>query len=34
MSLFKQVLGVKKITSNIKVLAELGRVPFKIYIET
>ena len=29
----KQVLGVRK-TTNIKVLAELGRRLFKIYIET
>ena len=34
MSLRKQALGVRKATSNIKVLAELGRLPFKIYIET
>ena len=34
MSLCKQVLGVMKTTSNIKVLAKLGRLPFKIYIET
>ena len=30
----KQVLGVRKTTSNIKVLAEPGRLLFKIYIET
>ena len=34
MSLCKHVLGVRKTTSNIKVLAELGRLPFKIYTET
>ena len=34
MSLCKHVLGVRKTTSNIKVLAELGRLPFKIYIKT
>ena len=34
MSLCKHVLGVRKTTSNIKVLAELGRLPFKIYIQT
>ena len=34
MSLCKQALGVRKRTSNIKVLAELGRLPFQIYIET
>ena len=33
-SLYKQVLGVWETTSNTKVLAELGRLPFKIYIET
>ena len=33
-SLYKQVLGVSETTSNTKVLAELGRLPFKIYIET
>ena len=34
LSMCKQVLGVCKFTSNIKVLAELGRLPFKIDIET
>ena len=34
MSLCKQVLGVRKRTCNIKVLAQLGRLPFQIYIET
>ena len=34
MSLCKQALGVRKTTSNIKVLFELGRLPFEIYIET
>ena len=33
MSLCKQVLGVRKTTSNKKFLAELGGLPFKIYIE-
>ena len=33
-SLCKQVLEVRKTTSNIQVLAEVGRLPFKIYIET
>ena len=32
--LCKQVLGVRKRTCNIKVLAQLGRLPFQIYIET
>ena len=32
-SLWKQVLGVRKTTSNIQVLTKLGRLPFKIYIE-
>ena len=31
--LCKQVLGVRKTTSNTKVLAELGKLPFKIYKE-
>ena len=30
----KQVLRIRKTTGNMKVLAELGRFPFKIYIET
>ena len=34
MSLCKQALGVRKTTSIIKVLFELGRLPFEIYIET
>ena len=34
MLLCNQVLGVRKTTSNIQALAELGRLPFKIYIET
>ena len=34
MTLCKQVLGVRKTTVNIKVLAELNRLPYKIYIET
>ena len=34
MSMCKQILGVKKFTSNIKVLSELGRTPLKIDIET
>ena len=29
-----QVLGARKKSSNMKVLAELGRLPFTIYIET
>ena len=33
-SMCKQVMGVCKFTSNIKVLAELGRMPLKIDIET
>ena len=34
MSMCKQLLGVKKFTSGIKVLSELGRTPLKIDIET
>ena len=34
MPLCKQVLGVRKTTSNIQVLVKLGRFPFKMYIET
>ena len=30
----KQLLRIRKTTGNMKVLAELGRFPFKIYIET
>ena len=30
----KQILGVKRTTNSMKVLAELGRIPFKIDIET
>ena len=33
-SLYKQILGVKKNTSNAKVLGELGRFPFRISTET
>ena len=33
-SMCKQILGVKKIANNIKVLSELGRTPVKIDIET
>ena len=34
MSMCQQILVVKKFTNNIKVLAELGRTPLKIDIET
>ena len=33
-SLCKQVLGIRKAASNIQVLAELHRLPFKTYTET
>ena len=33
-SICKQVLGVNKTTNNMKVLAELGRTPLRINIET
>ena len=34
MSICKQLLVVKKFTTNIKVLSKLGRTPLKINIET
>ena len=34
MSMWKQILGVKKFTNNIKVLSELEKTPLKINIET
>ena len=33
MSMWKQLLGVKKFTNNIKVLSEHGRTPLKTDIE-
>ena len=32
-SIYKQLLGVKKNVSSMKLLAELGRPPFKINVE-
>ena len=34
LSLCKQILGINKNVKNMKVRAEVGRVPFKINIET
>ena len=34
LSMCRQVLGVKRNTNSMKVLAELGRVPFKVEVET
>ena len=34
MSMWKQILSVKKFTNNIKVLSELEKTPLKINIET
>ena len=34
MSIYKQIMGVKKTSSNKKVLSELARFPLKIYLET
>ena len=34
LSMCKQILGTNKNVNNIKVLAGVGRVPFKINIET
>ena len=34
LSVCKQILGINKTVKNMKVRAEVGRVPFKINIET